>query len=158
MTTTSRIEKFAAWWLKTRPMNPPADGVYMRVGANTGTILYRDGEFQVQMFICDPDSDITDHTHPNVDSVQVYVSGDMYFRRNGEQLITPEQAPLVPSGFSHRVPPGEIHGAKIGPRGGVFITIQEWLNGETPRSVHLDWSGRALSQEHAAEIPDRAHW
>lgn len=146
-----RVEKFAAWWMKDRPLKPPADDVFVRVGTNTGTVLYRDGEFQVQLFICDPDSEVTEHGHPNVETIAVYVSGDLWFSKNGEQLLAPGMIP--PTGLSHRVRPTDTHGATIGPRGAVFITIQEWLNGELPKSVHRDWAGAPLDEKHAAELP-----
>lgn len=153
-----RLTKFANWWMASRPLKPPLEGAHSRVGANSGLVLYRDAPFQVQIFICDPNSDITDHVHPDVDSIQVYIAGDMWFRKNGAPLVLPEHVVDRGDGVSqltgimHRVLPTDLHGAAIGPRGGTFITIQEWLNGVAPTGVHLNWDGPALSEAHGADL------
>lgn len=152
------LTQFAEWWMQTRAIKAPLEGAYSRVGGNTGQVVFREGAFQVQLFICDPDSEITDHVHPNVDTYEVYVSGDVYFRKNGLPLIRPEIVTANEDGSCRllgiidRVKPADWHGAAIGPRGGCFLSIQEWLNGHKPSSVHLDWDGQPLDAAHAAAV------
>ena len=151
------LMQFAEWWTQRRIVKPPLDG-FAKVGTNTCVTLFREGRFQVQLFTCEPNTEIPDHRHPNVRSFVMYVTGDVYFRKNAQQIITDDMiktredgAPAL-LGIIGRVDPEDWHGAAIGPRGGCFIGIEEWLNGAEPSSVHLDWEGPAIDEAHANEL------
>lgn len=148
---------FAQWWLASRALNPPPDGFLTRVGCNTGVVLYRQPPFQVQLFLNDPGGEIVDHIHPNVDSFEVYVTGDVFFRLNGKQLLTDEMCRQHhPVGQAIRILPTDWHGASIGANGGAFLSIQHWLNGVPPSSVELDWGGPVLDEGHARKLSESA--
>lgn len=151
------LEAFAAWFMQTQGPLPivPLGGM-TRVGEFSGIVLCRQGQYQCQLWLCDPGSEIPNHSHPNVDSIQVYVGGEVYLRLNGQPVITAEMIAddkwnaleVHPKrGFSLRVRPSDNHGATIGPSGGAFMTFQKWLVG-TPTSVEMDWRGPALSAKH----------
>jgi hypothetical protein len=146
------LTAFTQWWLANRVLAPPADDFFRRAGCGTAIVLYRQPPFQVQLFLVDPHGEVTDHNHPNVDSFEVYLTGDIYFRQNGELLLTEEMIRQHPVGSTIRVPPTDVHGATIGPRGGAFLSIQHWLNGVVPTSVDLDWGGAALDSQHACDL------
>ena len=84
-------------------------------------VQYRDEEFQVQVFLFPPFAIAPEHTHPNVHSYEVGLSGDLW--------------------FSH------VHGASIGPKGGMFLSVQQWLNGVKPSCVGKDYDGYGVSPE-----------
>jgi hypothetical protein len=141
------LTRFARWWLEHRSFVPPGDA-YMQAGCNTGLVLFRQPPWQVQLFICAPDGEIVDHSHPHVDSYEIYVTGDVYFRHRGKTVLTPEMISNIgPMSLSIRVLPTDLHGGSVGPRGGSFISIQHWIDRE-PSSVHLSWDGPPLDQEH----------
>lgn len=138
------LEQFTTYWLDNRPLTMTED-VYSKVGDNTGAVLFRKEQYQVQLFICDPNSEIFDHIHPNIDSYEVYLGGDINFRIHGNFLTTEES---IASNMRQRVKPNDWHGASIGKRGGSFISIQHWLNNIPPTSVHHDWNGVPLDENH----------
>jgi quercetin dioxygenase-like cupin family protein len=127
------LEQFMKWWLKNRPFNTPTDAQMDYYGVLRGVVLYRKDNFQVQLFMLPPNSNIDAHIHPNVDSYEVYISGDINFMCNDE-WFTPTEV-----GASIRIFPNSWHGGKFGERGGCFISIQKWLNGVPPTSVGADW-------------------
>ena len=137
----------------------PFDGV-TRVGAFSGLVLYRKAPYQVQLWQCDPNSEIPDHSHPHVDSIQQYLSGEMSLRLNGREVMPMNTVKDDGSGYSTargafiRVRPTDNHGATIGPMGACFLTYQHFLD-NNPRSVHMDWEGEPLSDEHAMEIQNQ---
>ena len=137
MATFDDLEAFKQWWESSRPINTPADNSITQAGAIYGVVLYRQAPYQVQLFIMPPNSTIEDHVHPNVDSYEVFIGGDIAFRCNGEEFI---QDVL---GTSIRVLPDSWHGGKFGERGGCFLSIQKWLNGVPPTSVGHDWRDAA---------------
>lgn len=156
------LVEFAKWCVAQPGMLIPRSPAYgmTRVGAFSGLVLYRSGQFQAQLWLCDPGAEIPDHCHPNVDQIQVYVAGEVYLRKNGLPVITPESLQQLPDGTSNangaglRVRPTDTHGASIGQMGGAFLNFQHWLKG-TPQSVHLDWIGEPLDLDHAVAIGAR---
>lgn len=149
---------FARWWLtecSATPMPPFKDGVHF-LAEFVGTTLFRHQEYQVQMWTCAPNSVIPEHSHPGVDNIQIYLWGQVYLTHNGQPVIGEEQMGEM-DGLSAaytssiRILPGETHGARIGPMGGAFLTIQRWLDGN-PKSVATAWSGDPLNEEHVREL------
>lgn len=139
-------QAFLNWWLQNRPMAPPIEGFHTCNGQIQGSVIYRSGQYQVQMFVVQPNSVIAPHIHPNVDSYEVYVSGDVEFMLNGEVYSQANNA----SGIL-RVAPDSWHGGTFGPKGGVFLSAQRWLNGVPPTSVGEDWKDELGRTQGAAE-------
>lgn len=134
--TFDELTAFLNWWLSTRNFNPPVETPTNQNGNLSGVVLYRDNSFQVQLFIVKPNSEIEPHIHPNVDSYEVYVSGDIEFMCDGVWF---DQAQTQGNGVM-RVRPSSWHGGKFGPRGGCFLSVQHWLNNVHPTSVGDDWA------------------
>ena len=148
------LEGFKNWWLDCRIIDPPLDNSLVFVADTHGIVLYRQNEYQVELFIVKPNSEIKPHVHPNVDSFEVYLSGDITFMCNG---IIGEQHYL---GTTTRVTPNSWHGGTIGARGGSFLSIQKWLNGVKPTFVGDDWrddEGKA-SYGDSAENKKDEYW
>lgn len=132
------LAAFKEWWLSTRAINTPSDAKPDHYGTLLGVVLYRQEPYQVQLFIMPPNSRIEPHIHPNVDSYEVFVNGDIEF------LVGEDCTPVYPKnlGDSIRIVPTEWHGGNFGERGGCFISVQKWLNGVPPTSVGDDWSDK----------------
>ena len=127
------LTAFKQWWERTRPFNTPEETPVICAGVIYGVVLYRQAPYQVQLFIMPPNSHIEDHIHPNVDSYEVFIGGDIAFRCNGQEYV---QNTL---GAAIRVFPESWHGGTFGERGGCFLSIQKWLNNVSPTSVGHDW-------------------
>lgn len=116
----------------------------------------RAGAFQVQLWVMDPLAEATEHAHPGIDQILVYVTGDVDFAVNGKSVLD-EPVQELPNGLCshnarwHRVLPGVKHSAKAGAIGGAFIAYQHWLDGK-PTSAELDWQGEPLDENHRVAI------
>jgi hypothetical protein len=99
-----------------------------------GVVLYRQGPFQVELFNVKPNSEIVPHLHPNVDSFEVFLTGDIHFMCNGEWSYEQKLGESIT-----RVKPDSWHGGLFGERGGCFLSVQHWLNGVPPTFVGNDW-------------------
>lgn len=159
------LEDFAKWWFENRPIRPLFDAVSQPANGISGIVLYREGQFQVQLFIFQPNITITNHRHPNVDSYEHYLSGEVFFYKNGKELLPREDfyalsdgtaAPLLNKDkpCNTRVSPKDWHGADIGSRGGSFLSVQKWLDGK-PSLVERDWIGEPLGGVHADLIAQK---
>lgn len=142
----SHVRKFAVWWMRHKPFKVPADGVRVFTGVS-GLTLYRDGPFQVQMFIVAPNAGSPEHAHPNIDSVEYGLAGADTFKSTNNTRFKG----LI------CVAPSEFHTAAADARGGAFLSIQKWINGIEPSSVELDWIGASIDQKHAAMLTT-AEW
>lgn len=136
------IEEFAAWWMKDKPFKSPMRDSIKSYDNGNGVTLFRDGQFQVQLWIGDPRTEIPPHFHPNVETVEVHVAG----------FINYKTAQHKQHDGQCTISAGEVHGGRAGRTGGCFISIQKWLNGIVPTSIEDDWVGAPINDQHAAVI------
>ena len=127
------LTAFKEWWMARREMNTPKETETNFLNRICGIVLYREEDYQVQLFIAQPNTELDPHIHPNVDSYEVFVGGDIAFQCDD---VWHEQNNL---NDAIRVKPSSWHAAKFGAKGGCFLSIQQWLNGVQPTSVELDW-------------------
>lgn len=146
-TRDTPLEEFAMWWLNYGLHNPPQFGYPLDFNGNLhGVVLYRDGQYQVQLFTVAPHSKIIEHRHPNVDTYELFFSGEFYFTINGKKQFrldsclheNPNGIPPF-CGWASHIGPEDWHSGVFGAMGGCFISIQRWLNGVPPTSVGHDW-------------------
>ncbi len=148
------VELFAKLCIENPRATPPSvyDGV-TRVGNFTGLVLMRAGQYQVQLWILEPGAEAPEHSHPSIDQILVYVTGEIDFTLNGKPVLE-EAAEKVEgdmcslNGRWHRVKPGKKHSARAGLAGGAFIAYQHWEDGTDPQSAHLDWEGDPMDETH----------
>ena len=131
---TDVLEEFLHWWLQNRVICPPLDNSLTHIKDTYGVVLYRQGPFQVELFNVKPNSEIVPHLHPNVDSFEVFLTGDIHFMCNGEWSYEQKLGESIT-----RVKPDSWHGGLFGERGGCFLSVQHWLNGVPPTFVGNDW-------------------
>lgn len=112
-----------------------------------GMVLCRMPPYQAELFVGFGPGLVPNHAHPNVDSFEVALSGDIRFIVEGrlalpeEVLRSHEDGTMLAMGSMVRVRAGAWHGAMVGEGGGAFLSLQRWLNGVAPTSVALDWEG-----------------
>ena len=156
------VEEFCTSFLKDMPVigAVPFAGAVSQVEDVTCVLLYRRDQFQVQMFACPEGTIIPEHTHPNVDTVQVYVGGNIIFTHNGRYAYPGDSVQAMNGplrcankrGRTMRVRPDEKHGAVVGEGGGVFIAVQHWLNGIAPHCVSADYDGVTMGEDHLSKV------
>lgn len=155
------LSQFAAWYLSSRPLLVPAENSLSFYETAVGIVLYRQPPYQVQLFIAYPATPIVPHTHPNVDSFEVFLNG-MEFSHCGNVLISMQDALRVAStgfpqsyGVQIRVRPTDEHGGIGSSAGGAFLSIQKWLNGVSPTCVAADWHGDPMGPKHEEKITSK---
>lgn len=160
------LEEFTKWWLENKPFKAPFEGVSQPSNDISSVILYRDERFQVQLFIFQPHSKVTNHRHPNVNSYEHYLCGDVFFHKEGHEVLPREDFYALPDGTAAplvnkekscitKVFKNRVHGATIGASGGSFFSIQEWLDGK-PRLVEDDWIGEPMDEHHARNLSEKS--
>jgi len=154
------LEQFLHWFLTqgSRIGMVPLLGAVVQTDKVASIIWYRKAPFQVELFIIPPHYIVPEHTHPNVDSFEVYLGGQINFSHTGKYTThwenqIPDQYGCSPlRGTVTRVRPNDPHGGTFGPSGGVFFSVQHWLNGVEPHRVGFDWDGAVVGPEHMARV------
>src|ERR1043165_7069413 len=80
---------FATWYVHQPGFGVPRslyDGL-SKVGDATGIVLFRQAPFQVQLWICAPGMVVGEHSHPHVDGIGVYISGDLNVCIHGKTVV-----------------------------------------------------------------------
>lgn len=138
-----------------------AEPVIRKIEDVTSITWYRSDEFQVQLFATPPNYIIPEHTHPNVDSYEVLLGGDMKFSKHGKWVeyqdltFPPEKTHqgLHPArGGCIRVKPEDLHGGMTGVTGAAFLSVQRWLNGVKPHCVANDYTGITMGENHSSQV------
>jgi len=157
------LADFARWFIAQpitswRPPFIPVDNYVLSTddgaakGASVhGIVIHRDGPYQVEFFssaASGGEASFPEHRHPNVDSIEMYLVGEIYFTIAGKTIASAEMLDAVDAdgvhlltGILQRVRPKDWHGAKLGPKGGAFLSMQRWKDGIAPTSVTRDWLG-----------------
>jgi hypothetical protein len=154
------LTSFLEWYLDAgnRIYVPHKNSIHFVEGV-TGLTIYRHDQFQVQLFTATPNTIIPSHTHPNVDSYEVALSGMEFFLN--DKVVLPRwyanvQAPNCNLSKSHyqvvRVLPDCPHSAIAGKKGGSFMSVQQWINDVKPTSVGNDWDGVTMGDSHTDQV------
>ena len=157
------LDDYLDWFLSRGPsigFIPFNNPTWMIEGVTT-VVLHRKDQFQVQMFIAPPGQIIPEHTHPNVESFEVYGGGEIFFTIHGQYQDGTDYCIEDPAdglntclmrGRVIRVKPDDIHGAIVGDQGAVFYSVQHWLNGVKSHCVTRDYSGKTIGNNHLSAI------
>lgn len=155
------LERFLDWFFTSAPPIGfvPLFEAVRKIEDVTAVLWYRKAPYQVQMFIVPPNYVIPEHRHPNVDSVEVYVGGQIKFSHKGKWVIAdpslcqPDEDGLpLKRGTTIRVRPDDLHGGVFGASGGVFLSVQQWLNGVQPHCVAADYDGVVMGPDHYQKV------
>jgi mannose-6-phosphate isomerase-like protein (cupin superfamily) len=133
---------FVNYWMEHKPFKVPEDikNPVQFVKNAQETILYREGPFQVELIALKPNAASVPHTHPNTDTVLVYVSGDVDIKRKHKWYYHPfdifkGKMPYPALPIAHDT----VHSACTGPLGGSFLNIEKWINKAKPTFIGNDW-------------------
>lgn len=151
------LSAFLDWFISSSPKFGmiPLHNAVQKIDGVTSVLWFRHNSFQVQLFIVPPNYIIPEHVHPNVDSFEVYLGGQAKFSLNGKwEIHDSEMINPTIDGISHvrtqsiRVLPSSPHGGTFGPSGGVFLSVQHWLNNVAPHCVSSDYTGKVMGPQH----------
>src|ERR1700674_4781794 len=130
-------------WFLNKPVGGltfPHVGAVLDFGNIISTIPYRSGQFQVEIFTMPRPTTFTEHRHPNCDSIQQHLSGELYLTLNGQPTVSPQDmAAWTRSNVNLppvRIGPGDWHSGEA-KTPSAFFSFQLWKSGVTPTSVGL---------------------
>lgn len=154
------LDQFKDWWLTTRAIRPPFNDFLFRTDIATCFVLFREGQYQIELVLGDPGTIVKPHTHPHIDFYFMYLTGEFYpYQDDGKtinkkedmQKEDPRTGAHMLLGFPIYADHLKKHGGVITEKGAAFINIEKWKDTK-PTSVAVDYSGESLGPKHDALI------
>jgi len=155
------VEQFAKWYEENNfPIRPPQNNAIFRTNNASALVLFREGQFQVELYIGDPNSITPEHSHPGVKSIIMFLSGEGNTTVNGNFVADPtpyfnkvnEDGTSILFKQKITVDPNDTHGLTTYNRGFAFLSIEQWPEELKPSSVTLHWEGETTGDIHASLI------
>jgi hypothetical protein len=144
------VTEFAAWFA-SQPLArlvPFMRADSINYGPIGRAVLFRDREFQAELWIVWPgETAFPEHLHPDVDTVEIHLSGDLTFTLNGSEVASNIELTLADGSTfpALRIRESDAHQASAGVAGAMFLSCQRWLHDVPPASVALNWQGPEFS-------------
>lgn len=145
----SEVVNFTAWYFRNnRPIKPPADMTIFRTDNASSACVYRQGRFQVELYLIDIDAPIPNHGHPGVDAVEInnFRLADMDV---DHEVFLDELEQLA-------LYTGQWHGASIEERakhnGHYLTSVQYWHPDIPMKTISTRWIGPTVGPVHDALI------
>jgi quercetin dioxygenase-like cupin family protein len=110
-------------------------------GAVRCHILHKSGSLQTELIRILPDSIIPPHNHPQADSMDLLLDGNVREFTIGDMRVT-----RFIKGIGLRIPRLVVHGGVSGTYGMLFLSCQKWSC--PPSHIALSWVGAPISRTH----------
>jgi hypothetical protein len=155
------VEEFVEWYKEEGfPFRPPQNNSIYRTNNASAVVLWREGRFQAELYIADANNTTPDHSHPGVESVIMYLSGDGNTTINSKEVTDPkpfwdltnEDGTSVLFKQSLRVDPKDTHGLITGDRGFAFLSLEMWPEDIETTSVTVHWEGETTGDVHDKQM------
>lgn len=155
------VDEFADWYEKEGfPIRPPQNNAIFKTNNAYAMVLYREGQFQTELYIVDPNSVTPEHRHPGVESIIMYLSGEGSTTVNEQQVADPRPYfnILNSDGTSVlfrqklKLDSKDSHGLICYDKGFAFFSIEKWPDGIEPTSVAAHWDGETTGDIHNQTI------
>ncbi len=156
--TADDLTDYAQWFMAAAPTHHRRPvGEVVHYDPATAIVMDRDEQFQVELYTFPAGVDIPAHKHPNVESIEIGICGQLLVFLDGKCVQGPfsmERAAVTFMNRGFRIPANIDHYVSLGPPGGAFFSVQKWLNGKIPTSIGDDWAG---GRKYSAAHESRAH-
>lgn len=128
------------------------------LGAHYGpvhaAVLHRDGIYQIEMFVVQPDFEIPVHTHRGTDSIEYPIFGGVKFELGGKKPfdhLDDQRFLQFVRGKGLRIANDMPHGGRaLSGIGAMFLSFQRWTTPMTP--LGDNFQGAAVSDHHQSRM------
>jgi hypothetical protein len=157
------VEQFRDWWMKIGcPIRPPFKDAVFAIDTAFSLCIFRHKQFQIELYICKPNTFSQSHSHPGVDSAFVYLTGNLQFARGDNPVVDISEHQVPRADGCHKllgVSPmglvaGGFHSLQVKEEGGAFLSFEKW-NEKEPTSVTVNWAGPTVGELHNELITER---
>ena len=146
------VEEFAAWYKASgMPMRPPKEDPIYVTEISYSYVLYREGQYQAELYLVRPHTGSPDHSHPGVNNIIMLLGGDIGTKQNNVTTLIPPGVDVFGL-LGQTINSGDTHALHVGERGGAFLSLEKWDDGIKPTSVTIRWDGDTCGDAHTALV------
>lgn len=124
------------------PFMPPANAEVFLSDDATSVSIFRQGQFQVELYLIHPSPLVNSHEHPGVEVIKMRIYHDAQTNQPYGRMSAP---------LRRHEKHGEGMRLEGEGRGFILVAIQHWLDRE-PNTVAAMWKGRTVGPKHEALI------
>jgi hypothetical protein len=148
----NNVEEFAAWYKQNKyPIRPPFEDPIYVTEISYSYVLFREGQYQAELYLVRPHTGSPDHSHPGVNNIIMLMGGDIGLKTNGVVDMIPPEVNIFGI-FGPTINSGDTHALHVGERGGEFLSLEKWDDGMKPTSVTIRWEGDTCGDSHTALV------
>lgn len=155
------LEEFAEWYKKEGfPIRPPFEDPIYVTDISYSYVLYREGQYQAELYLVRPNTSSPDHSHPGVENIIMVWGGDVSFKQNQTYHdLTKYYEEPSENGTnklfgmcSDKLTDSQTHALFAGNKGGAFLSLEKWPEHIRPNSVTINWAGEPVDENHGKMI------
>jgi len=153
------VQEFAQWWFsKGAPIRPPFKDPIFFTEMTGSLCIYREGQYQIELYLVKPNMECPFHAHPGVDSYFVYLTGHLQFGNADGTFTDTSEGQIEGAEGTHRLLGaavaainGENHAVRTHAPGASYLSFEKW-NERLPDSVAVNWVGETVGEQHTSII------
>jgi hypothetical protein len=157
---TGMLEEFAAWYKANEyPVRPPFEDCVYVTDISYSYVLFRQGQFQAEIYLVKPNSGSPEHSHPRVENIILFLGGDATPSHNGVDANIGAFLHAAPNGTSPifgamgpKITDACTHALRTGAKGAAFLSLEKWPEDVKPTSVVVNWKGLPVGDTHTPHI------
>jgi hypothetical protein len=157
----NNIEEFTEWYLANGcPMKPPATDPIYETDHSLSCIVFREGRYQVELYMLAPNWATPNHGHPGIEYRIVILNGTIGGTKNNEYVndssewadrANPDGTNVL-FGMSFDFESEDYHQVSVGPKGGLIAITQKWDEGLAMSSQSVQYVGDPIGPHHETRI------
>lgn len=154
----NNLPEFARWYVANNfPIRPPYDGPVYFTSISYSYVLYREGQYQAELYLIKPNAVAAEHSHPGVENIIMQLGGIINGTVNGWPLgdttkasmqYNPDGTSLMFKIMGQVLTDKDVHSLTTGVTGGAVISFEKWPDGIKPYSLSENWEGPPIDSEH----------
>jgi len=149
------VNDFMNEWFKAgKPIRPPFKDAIHTTEISYAVCLFREAQYQVEMYIMKPNSETPMHSHPNISQITMYLTGGCDFSREAGVFVSTAEYQKEKEDGSHLLLGRAMeslhnteHAIRTNQDGGAFLVFEHWHD-KSPTSVAVEWQGETVGKEH----------
>jgi hypothetical protein len=155
------IEEFADWYRDNGyPIRPPFEDPVYVTDISYSYVLYREGQYQAELYLVRPNVTSPEHSHPGVENIIMLWGGNLHTTINGTaadyskfyEKPNDRGTNVLFGLYQPKLTEEHTHSISVGAKGGAFLSIEKWPEGVTPNSVTINWCGEPVDENHGKII------
>jgi len=161
----NNLAEFITWYKDSGfPIRIPEKNAIFKTAQARALVLYREGQYQAELYLAMPNTHSPEHSHPGVENAVMVIGGEPNSTVNGEieldtrpYLNEPNEEGLCKLyGMAGAIQyDNDTHSLITYDKGACFISLEKWRDDIEPTSVTIQWDGAPVDPKHHAELIER---